>query len=96
MAAERVRWSSPWPTGLDQLVGSIGRDNVPETWWLRGLLSKGPEAEVECVAPKAGVANWSRHDMSETDQELARSQGVGADAAGMRLWEVSNCSESHL
>lgn len=79
MAAERVIWSSPWPTGLDQLVGSIGRDNVPETWWLRGLLSKGPEAEVECVAPKAGVANWSRHDMSETDLR-ARSW------PGARVW----------
>lgn len=28
--------------------------------------------------------------------ELAGSQGVGADAAGLRLREVSNCSESHL
>lgn len=28
--------------------------------------------------------------------ELALSQGVGADAAGMRLREVSNRSESHL
>lgn len=28
--------------------------------------------------------------------ELAGSQGVGAAAAGLRLQEVSNCSESHL
>lgn len=27
---------------------------------------------------------------------MATSQGVGADAAGLRLREVSNCSESHL
>lgn len=29
-------------------------------------------------------------------RELAGSQGVGAEAAGLRLREVSNCSESHL
>lgn len=51
------------------------------------------------MAPEAGVANWSRHVMRETgpqSRELAGSQGVGADAAGLRLREVSKCSESHL
>lgn len=50
-----------------------------QTQWLRGLLSKGPEVEVECVAPKARVANRSRHAMRETD--LGAGSWLGA-----RVW----------
>lgn len=50
-----------------------------QTQWLRELLFKGHEVEVECMSPKARVANWSRHAMRETD--LGARSWLGA-----RVW----------
>lgn len=46
-------------------------------------MSKGPEVAAECAAPEAGVANWSRHVMRETD--LRAGSWLGARVWAQRL-----------
>lgn len=49
-------WGCREGQGVLSLADRAGR-------WLRGLSPK----EAECVSPEAGLANWSRHAVGETD-----------------------------